>query len=214
VHFPVTSNATDFTRLAWADWIAAPVANAYDVVILPGTKDTLGALAWLRDRGLDAWVRRQHAQGATILGVCGGFQILGDVVRDPDGVESRAGSAPGLGLLPVETVLVREKVTAVRRARTPAGALFDAYEIHVGVTTAREPVSPFAYLDDGSPEGARRGRVCGTYLHGALDDARVCEEILGVTLPSRAPNASTYEALADWFEASLNPPADWLPLRR
>ncbi len=212
VHVPSLSNATDFSRLAWADWIDAPVAGAFDFVILPGTKDTLGALAWLRARGLDEWVRSQHARGATVIGVCGGFQMLGDRVCDPGGVESSAGEMAGLGLLPVETTLTADKVTRARRARTAQGVEFDAYEIHMGVTTAREPLAPFAQLDGGASDGARLGRVLGTYLHGALTDVGVCQEIFGVSLPPLPSDAERYAALADWFETSLDQPAAWLPV--
>lgn len=212
VQLPSLSNGTDFSRIAWADWITTAVSATYDVVILPGVKDTLGALTWLRARGLDQWIHLQHARGATVVGICGGFQMLGDRVRDPDGIESLAGEMAGLGLLPIETTLARDKVTRVRRAVTPAGAEFDAYEIHLGVTTSREPLAPFARLDDGSPEGARLGRVCGTYLHGALESPAVCQELFGVTLPPAPSKTETYAALADWFEASLEQPVDWLPI--
>ncbi|MEO8480618.1 MAG: cobyric acid synthase [Acidobacteriota bacterium] len=212
VQLPSLSNGTDFSRLSWADWVTAAVARQYDFVILPGTKDTMGALAWLRVQGLDEWVRAQHRRGATIIGICGGFQILGERVRDPDGVESSGGEAAGLGLLPVETTLAPDKVTRVRRAVTPRGAEFDAYEIHLGVTTSREPTLPFARFDDGSVDGARYGRVYGTYLHGALESPAVCQELFGVTLPSAPSKAATYSALADWFESSLEQPADWLPV--
>jgi adenosylcobyric acid synthase len=212
VQLPSLSNGTDFSLIAWADWITTAVPRAYDVVILPGAKDTLGALTWLRARGLDDWIHSQYARGATVVGICGGFQMLGDRVLDPDGIESQAGEMAGLGLLPIETTLAREKVTRVRRAVTPAGAEFDAYEIHLGVTTSRAPLAPFARLEDGSLEGARLGRVCGTYLHGALESPAVCQELFGVTPPRVPSKAETYAALADWFEASLEQPADWLPI--
>jgi adenosylcobyric acid synthase len=211
VQFPSVSNATDFSRLGWAEWIRTPVPRLFDVVILPGAKDTVGALTWLRAQGLDAWVRSQHARGATIIGICGGFQILGERISDPHGVESGAGETSGLGLLPVETILLRDKVTRACRARTPGGVVFDAYEIHMGATTSREPLAPFAVMEDGASDGARLGRVIGTYLHGALTDPGVCAEVFGVTLPPGHSEAARYRALADWFDASLDPPADWLP---
>lgn len=201
VRLPVLSNGTDFRLLAWADWIDTPGARRYDVVIVPGTKDTIGALAWMKARRLDAWIRDQHASGATVIGICGGFQILGETIADPDGVESSRGVATGLGLLPVDTVLTPVKTTAVRRATTPGGATFDAYEIHVGVTTARARLEPFAHLEDGRPEGVRHGRVIGTYLHGALENGAVCAELLGIDMPDLPDRASTYTRLADWFDA-------------
>jgi adenosylcobyric acid synthase len=213
VQLPRLSNATDFRLLDWAEWIAARPADArrFDVVVLPGTKDTLGDLAWLKAQGLDAWVRAQHAAGATILGVCGGYQMLGETVADPLAVESGGGRADGLGLLPAETTLAATKVTRAIRATTPGSAPFPAYEIHMGVTTLRTPLPPFARLADGSADGARGDRVIGTYLHGALEDAAVCEEVLGVPVTSAASKAAEHAALARWFGAYAERLETWLP---
>ena len=95
VRFPRLSNGTDFRQLSWADWIVTPSDQNYHFVILPGSKDTIADLAWMRERGLDRWVGEQHRRGATVIGVCGGFQMLGEVIRDPDGLESTAGTARG-----------------------------------------------------------------------------------------------------------------------
>jgi adenosylcobyric acid synthase len=209
IKFPRLSNGTDFQLLTWADWIDAPVDRAYDIVILPGTKDTRADLAWMRGRGLDRWVTAQHVTGARIVGICGGFQMLGLEIADPLGLESVRGSAAGLALLPVKTILAEEKTTAVRRATTPRGVEFAAYEIHLGVTTATAALEPFAYVN-GQPEGARAGRVSGTYLHGAFEDAAVCTEILGVSVQAAEHSSSRYSRLADWFEAYAEHPASWI----
>jgi adenosylcobyric acid synthase len=220
VQLPRLSNGTDFRRLPWADWIAAPARRTYDFVILPGTKDTIGDLEWMRERGLDTWVLAQHQQGAIVIGICGGYQMLGTAIHDPAGVESRRGSVPGLALLPVETVLTAEKTTRVRRATlaTPAyagatagkGASFAAYEIHLGVTTAARPLPPFARLEDGTPDGALADRVIGTYLHGALEDAVVCETLFGVRVTEESDRADGFAALAGWFERHAENPSSWL----
>ena len=210
VGLPTLSNGTDFSLLTWAEWISAPVDRVYDVVVLPGTKDTLGALRWLRERGLDTWVHWQYVQGARIIGVCGGYQILGEVIRDPGAHDGGGGEAPGLGLLPVETLIAAEKTTERRRATTPGGASFDAYEIHLGVTTHREPLDSFCQLEDGSPEGARLGRVSGTYLHGALEHAVVCEELFGVPVKPAPSRAHGHHALAEWLARDLGERAEWL----
>src|SRR5262249_53588790 len=142
----------------------------YDFVILPGSKHTASDLAWLRARGFDRWLRDQHERGATMIGICGGFQMLGRTIADPDGVEPPdAGTVLALGLLPVETVLSRAKTTCQRRATLAQAAnaataasgasevSFEAYEIHLGVTravgTTIARFSPFAMLDDGTAEG-------------------------------------------------------------
>jgi len=213
VQLPRASNATDFRLLDWAEWLTAPPPDGrrYDFIVLPGTKDTLGDLAWLERQGLAAWVRAQHAAGATIVGVCGGYQMLGETIADPDAVESTGGAAGGLGLLPVRTVLGAEKRTRVVRATTAGGASCPAYEIHMGVTTVPPGVAPFAVLDDGSPDGARAVRAMGTYLHGAFEDAAVCAEVFGVAVAPAASKAAEHAALARWFSASVERPEAWLP---
>lgn len=214
VELPRLSNGTDFRLLAWADWISAPSDRAYDFVILPGTKDTLADLAWMRERGLDVWVQAQHRQGATVVGICGGFQMLGDAIHDPDGVESIGGHASGLGLIAAETTLTWEKTTRVRRAATRGGHPFSAYEIHLGVTALQQPHPPFALLDDGSPEGLWTERVLGTYLHGALEDAAVCAEIFRTPVTPGVGKQAELDALAGWFERYAERPEEWLPCGR
>ena len=209
VQFPRLSNGTDFRLLTWADWIAAPVDRQYDFVILPGTKDTLSDLAWLRERRLDDWVVAQHQRGATVIGICGGFQMMGAMIRDPDG-ESGAGSAVGLGLLAADTVMLKEKTTRIRRA-TIQGISCDGYEIHMGRTVLRTPYLPFAQLDDGSADGVVGPGVIGTYLHGALEDVAVCSALFRADVRAQAAGAARYDALADWFERHAARPADWLP---
>jgi adenosylcobyric acid synthase len=200
VHLPHLSNATDFQLLTWAEWIDGPSTRDYDFVVLPGSKNTVADLRWLRDVGLDDWIHGQRRRGATVVGICGGFQMLGRSIHDPWAVESTAGSAKGLGLLPVETVLAATKTTAVRTATTRRGVRFRGYEIHVGVTTVDAPVEPFARLDDGRMDGACVPGVVGTYLHGALESAEVCTEVFGVPVDEPAPKRAHYERLADWFE--------------
>jgi len=210
IRFPRLSNGTDFRLLSWADWLVSTPQRRYDFVILPGTKDTISDLAWMRERGLDRWVNDQHVRGATVIGICGGFQMLGEEIRDPDGVESTQGTAPGLGLLPVNTILLREKTTRLQHGTTAGGARFEAYEIHLGETTSATSLPPFATLDDGAGEGVRMDRLVGTYLHGALEDAGVCSELFGVPIEAGATHAAEYAALAGWFERYAERPEEWL----
>ena len=173
VRHPHLSNATDFRLLTWADWIDAPPTTHYDFIVLPGTKNTIDDLIWLWRTGLADWIKTQHDTGTTVVGICGGFQMLGRRVTDPDAIESASGSAEGLSLLPIETVMTQHKRTAAVQATTPAGTAFGAYAIHAGHTSPPSdgPADPFATLSDGSPDGLRRPRVIGTYLHGALESA-------------------------------------------
>ena len=199
LQFPRISNFTDFRLMQDACWVTAPVEGRFEVVILPGTKNTIADLAWMRKQGLDDWVLRQHAEGAKILGVCGGYQMLGTSIADPDAVESERGSAEGLALLPVTTVLKAEKTTRVVAAESPAGARFEAYEIHMGCTERPRAFTPFATLSDGEAEGIRVGNCAGTYLHGALENAALLSELLGVTIPEPPSKENIYDSLAHWF---------------
>ncbi|MFA6109334.1 MAG: cobyric acid synthase [Candidatus Latescibacterota bacterium] len=196
--FPCISNLTDFRLLTGAAWIRFPVDRQFEAVILPGTKHTLADLAWLRRQGLDRWLERQHAGGARLLGICGGYQMLGQRITDPLGVEG-GGGAEGLRFLPVETELAAEKVTRAVRACTSGGVSFDAYEIHMGRTAAAGETLPLAQIS-GVPEGAREGRIMGTYLHGATEHSEVLAEWLSVQLPPAPSVEERFEALADWFE--------------
>lgn len=202
VRFPHLSNATDFRLLTWADWIAAPTAAEYDFIILPGSKNTIADLHWLRRVGLADWILDLHGSGARVVGICGGFQMLGRLIDDPTGIESDFRSAPGLGLIPSMTTLTREKQTKAVRATTAGGVTFCGYEIHVGVTVVDAEISvvPFATLEDGTPDGFCTDRVMGTYLHGALENAEVCAEVFGVVMPSLAGKTVNYQQLALWFE--------------
>jgi adenosylcobyric acid synthase len=202
VKLPHLSNATDFRLLTWADWITTPPSDSYDFIILPGSKNTVADLLWLRDAGLADWVLQQHRSGSTLVGICGGYQMLGRTIRDPAGVESSAGEVEGLGILLAETCLTRDKQTRAVTATTVGGVRFGGYEIHLGVTAIdrKGEMSPFARLDDGSVDGVRGAGVIGTYLHGALEHPEVCAEVFGIRAPSASSKASQYQQLAAWFE--------------
>jgi len=208
IRFPSVSNTTDLRLLTWADWVSAPPAADYDFVVLPGAKHVIADLEWLHESGLAAWIHGQHRRGATIVGICGGYQMLGRSISDPTGAESTRVRAQGLDLIPAETVLGREKTARVVKATSGGGASFGAYEIHLGETTIdREAASqPFARLDTGAPDGVRTSRVIGTYLHGALEHPAVCAEVFGVPLSAMRSADRDYGRLADWFAASARYP--------
>jgi adenosylcobyric acid synthase len=200
VRFPALSNGTDFRLLDWADWVASTPDHDYDFVILPGTKSTIADLQWLRQTGLADWVLAQHRRGATLIGICGGFQMLGRSVTDPDRIESDVTSAAGLGVLPYRTVLASRKTTVVRRGVLTSGPAFTGYEIHMGITSADSALPSFARLENGEPEGVRMPGIIGTYLHGVFEEPAVCREIFGVPPVMSSSSHAAYGQLADWFE--------------
>ena len=145
-----------------------PLPLDADVVVLPGTKSTLGDLAFMRAQGWDHDVIAHARAGGRVLGLCGGYQMLGRRVRDPEGVDGLAGEADGLGLLEVETVMLGEKsVRPMTGTCARSAAPLSGYEIHMGTTTGPDTARPFAHLERG-PDGAvsADGRIEGSYLHG------------------------------------------------
>jgi adenosylcobyric acid synthase len=163
---PRLSNVTDLDALAAEPGVLVRYATApeeladADLVVLPGTRATVADLAWLRATGLADAVLRHAAAGGAVLGVCGGHQMLARTISDE--VESRAGTVPGLGLLPADVRFAREK-TLARPVGTAFGEPVHGYEIHHGVVTVDGDAEPFL-------DGARAGAVFGTTWHGALEN--------------------------------------------
>ena len=145
-----------------------------DLIILPGSKATVAGLRALRKAGFDIDIAAHRRRGGMILGLCGGFQMLGRTVADPGGVEGPRASVEGLGLLDVATTLSQEKRLEPVKGQTDDGAPVSGYEMHMGVTEGADCARPFARLTDGSAEGAvsADGRVIGTYIHGLFADDR------------------------------------------
>ena len=139
-----------------------------DLIVLPGTKSTRADLAFLRAQGWDIDILAHLRRGGRVLGICGGYQMLGTRIDDPEGLEGDAGSTQGLGLLDVTTEMhPRKTLTRVEAVHVPTGMGFDGYEIHIGQTSGPDATRPFARIGD-VPDGAisGNGRVMGTYLHG------------------------------------------------
>ena len=167
------------------------------LVILPGSKAVISDLKALKDAGFDIDIAAHVRRGGMVLGLCGGYQMLGRAVHDPDGIEGPAGTAPGLGLLDVETRLSAEKRLEPARGTTFDGAPFSGYEMHMGVTEGPDCARPFARLADGTPEGAMsaNGRVIGTYVHGLFADDR--QRAAWLARFSGGPAQVSYEASVD-----------------
>jgi adenosylcobyric acid synthase len=150
------------------------------LVILPGSKSTIGDLADFRRQGWDADLEAHHRRGGRIIGICGGYQMLGRTVSDPQGIEGGERAADGLGLLDISTEMAPEKTVRNIMARSAEGDLpLEGYEIHLGVSQGPDCARPMTFLD-GRPDGAMSpdGRVCGTYLHGLFGSDAYRAELL------------------------------------
>jgi len=171
-----------------------------DLVILPGTKATVRALEWMHTRGLDRAIVGAARDGAFLLGICGGYQMLAESIEDE--VESRVGTVPGLGLLAAKVVFRPEKTTRLVAGTSPAleSAAVAGYEIHHGqVATSEQPLCLL-----GSPEGAIRGRVLGTSVHGLLDSDEWRGALLRWVARERGRSFATSLAWEAHVEAGLD----------
>ncbi|MFI2714129.1 cobyric acid synthase [Micromonospora sp. NPDC018662] len=228
VRLPRVSNATDVEALAIEPGVRVRLTvepaelAAADLVVLPGSKSTVADLAWLRETGLADAVLGHAAAGRPLLGICGGFQMLGRAIHDP--VESRRGSVPGLGLLPVEVTFDSRKTVRVAEGVAAGDVPVRGYEIHHGRVSAADPgLPPLLRYADGTGEGARLGAVYGTHWHGAFEsDAfrrRFLAEVAGAagrTGFKVAPDTSfaaarerTLDLLGDLVEEHLDTGALW-----
>jgi len=228
VRLPRISNATDVEALATEPGVQvrltvepAEIADA-DLVVLPGTKSTVDDLDWLRSTGLAEAIVAHAAAGRPLLGICGGFQMLGRAIHDP--VESRRGSVPGLGLLPIETTFAPVKMVA-RSAGTAFGSVpVRGYEIHHGYVSHADPAPDPLLIDGGGQgEGAIVGAVFGTHWHGAFESDGFRRRFLAETarLAGRrgfrvapdtcfaAVRAGSLDLLGDLVEEHLDTDALW-----
>jgi adenosylcobyric acid synthase len=229
VRFPHISNAQD--AAPWHDdtgvalhWTSDPgTLAAARVVVLPGSKNTIADLAWLHETGLAAALLAAHAAGAHIVGICGGFQMLGEEISDPAGLAGDAGTLPGVGLLPARTVFSAEK--EVRNVVAEwRGERWTGYEIHMGRTHFRSPVEPMLHVTEQTDgeccsgnswrgEGAHSGRVWGTYVHGLFESTEIRKALAHAAgaehhgtpaLPWRTRRRAVYNGMADLLEEHLH----------
>lgn len=239
LQLPHIANFDDFDPLAAEEGVAVRFVRAAgalgqpDLIVLPGTKSTLADLAALRRVGLDAAIVARARAGTPVIGICGGYQMLGAMIADPEGVESDERCAPGLGLLPLQTAFSRDKRTVRARATVTAGAGLLAgvvgasvtgYEIHMGRTTGaalpalRVVERQGVTVNDSDGAISADGLILGTYLHGFFDAPAVRGAILR-NLAARkglaprawgtAPRDDPFDRLAAHVRASL----DWPRLR-
>ncbi len=216
---PRLSNHTDFDPLRLHPMVdlrfvgAGETVPGADLVILPGSKNVRSDLAWLRGQGWEQEIRRHLRYGGRVIGLCGGFQMLGRAIHDPLGLEGAAGSSQGFGLLDVETTLEPNKQLRVVRGTLAASqAEVLGYEIHAGVTTGAGLSSPALDLE-GRSEGAISAdqQILGTYVHGLFESSAACDALLlwaGLSRPQspdyRRLRETEIDRLADAIERHLD----------
>lgn len=204
IRLPKISNFTDFNPLEGIEevslrYVSRPSdVKEPDIIIVPGSKSTIEDMRWLRESGMEVKIKRHAALGKTVIGICGGYQMLGKAIHDPDGIEYQ-GSISGLGLLPVETTFQKQK-TRTRVCGTFAkvggilkglsGVSYEGYEIHMGKTT-RIQGTPLSYITETESDkeeqedGTFYGNIYGSYVHGIFDEAKVVEEIVSSILKEK-----------------------------
>ena len=217
IRLPHISNFTDFAPLERHPALGLRYVEREkelgtpDFLILPGTKNTMGDLMWMRQNGLEAAVRRLWEQEIPILGVCGGYQMLGRRLSDPEGAEF-GGETAGMGLLPADTRFARRKTTVQTEATVHAGPFAGAkllgYQIHMGRTETE--AEPFCVLPDGTADGAVSGLVFGTYLHGLFDSGELTAALADWLLRRKGlePVPVQVETHRDYQERQLDLLAD------
>lgn len=180
------SNFTDFNRLEHDERVHLYYTNnrtelqKADIIILPGSKNTIADIIELRRNGVAAEISKLARAGKTVIGICGGYQMMGQRIEDPNGIESNVEAVPGLNILPATTVLEDKKQTIrssyyFKNYKT----LCSGYEIHMGKTSFAANANPLNRLDNGSNEGCWVSEKCwGTYMHGILDNPLVIDDLL------------------------------------
>jgi adenosylcobyric acid synthase len=205
-------------RVQWIDH-PSQLADAR-IIILPGSKNTMADLEWLRRTNIDAAIQQAATRGIPVVGICGGYQILGEWLRDPAGVAGDRGVLPGLNLLPIETTFSETKSVSQVVVRWGVDR-WSAYEIHMGVTVPTLGCSALAQVENGQgiePEGCRRNRVWGTYLHGLFESSEVRSELAALAglksysaakVSWRIHMEQIYDGMADALEEHLKVEEIW-----
>ena len=217
---PRISNHTDFEPLAAHPQVelryidAATPPPPADLVILPGSKSVRADLAWLRSHGWPEYLEKHLRYGGKVLGICGGMQMLGSAIADPEGIEGAPGESPGLGWLELSTVLLPGKQLRNVSGQLQVGdARVRGYEIHAGRTHGPGLARPAAVLDDGTPDGAlsEDGQIMATYLHGLFEETSACTALLRwaglsepVTVDHGARREQALDRLADAIESECD----------
>ena len=225
IRIPRMSNFTDFAPLEAHEVIGARYVQSAeelhspDMVIIPGTKSTMDDLLWMRQNGIEPAIQKLANSGTPVLGVCGGYQMMGEKLFDPQHIEGELEEMHGMGLLPTETtftnIKTRTRFTAEVKAKDFEGAKLDGYEIHMGESIVKG--DPFLILENGKDDGCACGTNFGTYLHGLFDTGELTEKLVkylcdrkGIEYSEAAPISHSayvekqYDILADGVRAALD----------
>lgn len=211
IRFPRISNFTDLNVLSYYEEVSVRYVERMsefgtpDMIVLPGTKNTIADLKWMRESGLEGKILRAAQKGIPVIGICGGYQMLGEELLDPDGVEEGDGVAyrmKGLGLLPMTTLFTGEK----RRTRVNGcvrcesgfwhvldGCNVEGYEIHMGTTSGKEK-SSFLHIHvngEGKEDGQVQNNICGTYIHGFFDSEEISGRLIEALLHRKGYTAAS-----------------------
>ncbi len=218
IRFPRISNFTDFAPLESLEGVNLAYVTSLkqlegsDLVLLPGTKNTIEDLLWFRQSGLEGAVLKLSTKQVPVFGICGGYQMMGEELSDPDGVESGKGTQRGMGLLPVRTRFAKEKTRKQTAGKFPpvtgifsglTGQEYEGYEIHMGETFLTGGKNCCCITaEDGNLLGVFDGNCGGTYLHGIFDRAEICREIVGALLEKKGlkGEAFVFENRRDYKE--------------
>ncbi|NDL68347.1 cobyric acid synthase [Anaerotalea alkaliphila] len=228
IRLPKISNFTDFNVFERIPEVSVRyVCNSEeldqpDMIILPGTKNTISDLLWLRQNGLEALIKKHAAAGTLVFGICGGYQMLGTVLDDPDGVEC-GGKMNGINLIEADTVFYKDKVRTQITGKFHAihGALsglsgmeFSGYEIHMGKTTIHAGAPVATILDTveqaESTDGCQIGNIYGSYVHGIFDASEVANTVVKSLMEAKgiAVDNLTHETYGDYKEKQYDALAD------
>ena len=225
IRIPRMSNFTDFAPLEAHEVIGARYVQSAeelhnpDMVIIPGTKSTMDDLLWMRQNGIESAIQKLASSGTPVLGVCGGYQMMGEKLSDPHHIEGDLEEMHGMGLLPTETTFTnlktRTRFTADVKAKDFEGAKLDGYEIHMGESIVKG--DPFLTLENGKDDGCACGTNFGTYLHGLFDTGELTEKLVkylcdrkGIEYSEAAPISHStyvekqYDILADGVRAAMD----------
>ncbi|MEG3007240.1 MAG: cobyric acid synthase [Oscillospiraceae bacterium] len=215
MRLPRIANFTDINPLEYIPGVSLRYVKTVrelgnpDMIVLPGTKNTMEDLIWLRESGLETSILKAADKGTIVFGVCGGYQMLGEMLYDPDGIE-HGGELKGIGLLPTQTIFESQKVRTrvegnFRKINGELSSLseiaLEGYEIHMGKTTIlneAENLTSIKEIAGGSSkhfDGAVKNNVCGTYVHGIFDKEEVTKAIVKILFNKKGLDASEVQAI-------------------